>query len=147
MYDVKLLVPSNGPMTSQLKAQADSLGVDAKFSGRVSREELVDLYRRADLFCLPSENEGLPLSMLEALSCGTPVLVSDIGDNAQIAEESGAGRAVESGIPQKIKSGIESIRKGNLQDMSENARRYAERELDWGRVTERYEEVYRSVYR
>jgi glycosyltransferase involved in cell wall biosynthesis len=144
---VNLHIPSDGPLTDELRRMTEKLGVDVEFHGRVTDEELVDLYRRADLFCLPSKNEGLPLAMLEALSCGTPVLVSDTGDNRRIVKESGAGKALKNTDASTIQEEIESMRNGDLRKMSKNARNYAEQNLDWIRIARRYEEVYRSVHR
>lgn len=54
------------------------------FVGRQSRSSLKRIYRNAALFVLPSLHEGLPISPLEAASCGTPILLSDIGPNRDI---------------------------------------------------------------
>lgn len=53
-------------------------GPDVVFLGPQPRSELGALYRGAGLFVLPSFQEGLPLAAIEAASCGTPVLMSDI---------------------------------------------------------------------
>lgn len=55
-----------------------------KFTGRVLRSKLATLYRHAALFVLPSYHEGLPISALEALSVGAPVLLSDIDANTDL---------------------------------------------------------------
>ncbi|MFB6216474.1 MAG: glycosyltransferase family 4 protein [Candidatus Aenigmatarchaeota archaeon] len=147
LENTKLLIPSDGPLTEQLKTQANKLGVDAEFSGRVSEHQLIHLYRRADLFCLPSKNEGLPLSMLESLSCGTPVLVSDVGDNDAIMEESNAGATLKSTEAKHVRSGIKHTRQQGLESMSDRARKYATGNLDWEQIANRYEEAFGSVHR
>lgn len=139
--DVKLLIPSEGPLTDQLKKQAQELEIDAEFLGRVSEGELINLYRRADLFCLPSENEGLPLSMLEAMSCGTPVLVSDNGDNKQIINESGAGRVIESELQEELKS----ILKSSLAEKTARAEKHAEERLSWEKIAAKYEYIHENL--
>ena len=51
---------------------------DVLFTGRLSRGELVELYRGCAVFVLASSHEGLPIAALEALACGAPVLLSGI---------------------------------------------------------------------
>lgn len=59
------------------RASAPDLAGRVHFLGAVDRPEQV--YRAADIACVPSRNEGLPLAPLEAQACGTPVVVSDVG--------------------------------------------------------------------
>ncbi|MBK0398730.1 glycosyltransferase family 4 protein [Limibaculum sp. M0105] len=54
------------------------------FAGRRSLEDLGALYRACGLFVLPSAHEGLPISALEALVAGAPMLLSDIGPNLDL---------------------------------------------------------------
>lgn len=71
---------------------ADVLAAEAASSANVimagfhSGESLQQLYAHAGLFVLPSSHEGLPLALLEALSYGVPVLVSDIPSNLEVID-------------------------------------------------------------
>jgi len=64
-----------------------SLGERVKFIGWVSREDLSLLYLNADLFVFPSLFEGFGLPILEAMSCGVPVITSNYGAMAEVAGE------------------------------------------------------------
>ena len=57
---------------------AQTSGIPVAFAGRLTQSELADLYRRSDIFVLPSMNEGLPLSVIEALACGLSVVMTDL---------------------------------------------------------------------
>ncbi|WP_261810680.1 glycosyltransferase family 4 protein [Levilactobacillus humaensis] len=72
---------SFGRMTdgyAALKKVVDDPPANLSFPGIVDRDKLVDYYNMADLFLLPSFNELFPMSVLEAFSTGTPVLLRDL---------------------------------------------------------------------
>lgn len=60
---------------------------DIIYTGPLSDEELVALYKGAEIFIMPSFEEGFGLSILEAMACGTPVLASDIGVLREVGGE------------------------------------------------------------
>ncbi|PWF99891.1 glycosyltransferase family 4 protein [Levilactobacillus bambusae] len=72
---------SFGAMTdgyAELKRVVENPPANLKFPGIVDRDRLVDYYDMADVFLLPSYNELFPMSVLEAFSTGTPVLLRDL---------------------------------------------------------------------
>ncbi|RXI77022.1 glycosyltransferase family 4 protein [Levilactobacillus suantsaii] len=72
---------SFGRMTdgyAELKKVVDDPPANLSFPGIVDRDKLVDYYNLADLFLLPSFNELFPMSVLEAFSTGTPVMLRDL---------------------------------------------------------------------
>lgn len=63
---------------AELKKVVDNPPANLSFPGIVDRDKLVDYYNLADLFLLPSFNELFPMSVLEAFSTGTPVLLREL---------------------------------------------------------------------
>lgn len=59
------------------------------FTGFIQGDEMAELYSNAYLYCLPSELEGMPLSLLEAMSYGNCCLVSDIDENVDVVRNYG----------------------------------------------------------
>lgn len=69
--------------------QNNSIENIVKFEGWVSGEKKIDLLNWADIFILPSYNEGLPISILEAMSYGMPIISSPVGGIPEIVTNNG----------------------------------------------------------
>ena len=83
-----LLIAGDGPLRAELEAKARATDVNAEFLGRVPRERVLDLMRRATLLALPSEcYEGMPVTLLEALACGCPIAASRLGALAELVAD------------------------------------------------------------
>jgi glycosyltransferase involved in cell wall biosynthesis len=85
--NIHLAVVGEGMLAPTLKRVAEELGLADRvyFVGRVSEAELVDWYRAADLFVLPTAAyEGFGLVTAEALACGTPVVGTPIGATPEL---------------------------------------------------------------
>ncbi len=76
---VQFLLAGDGDLKGNVEHQLDQLSLNYKFLGRLSSEEMVNYLNILDVLILPSRNEGLPLIILEAESCGTKVVATDVG--------------------------------------------------------------------
>lgn len=87
--DVKLQLVGTGSLKEELKRKARDFGIEdrVEFYGLKPREQVYRMLKEADLYVSTSSYEGLPIGVLEALGCGTPCLVSDIEQHAEIAEK------------------------------------------------------------
>lgn len=92
----------------EARAQADRLGAfgQVRLLGWVSANELEEVYDQVDLFCLPSFNEGVPMSVLEAMSHGLPVICTPVGGIPDVVEDGTNGLFVEPGNPVSIADAI-----------------------------------------
>jgi glycosyltransferase involved in cell wall biosynthesis len=88
------------------KTQAKGYDTDVTFLGHVDHEEMPDIYNMADVMVLPSETEGAPMVILEALACGTPVIASNVGAVPDLVFDGINGRVLEDLSPEKISSAI-----------------------------------------
>jgi glycosyltransferase involved in cell wall biosynthesis len=109
-----------------------------RFIGNQPRPVLRRLYEQTDLFVLPSMHEGLPISALEAASCGAPMLLSDIGANKDL------------GLPDRnyFPAGDERSLAGCLERPGEHYAYDADgvkSRFDWDSIALRTAEVYRAV--
>jgi glycosyltransferase involved in cell wall biosynthesis len=74
---------------ARLETLSDRLGLTdvVRFAGWCAPEDVPGWLSRARLFVMTSEFEGLPMAMVEALSCGVPVIVPDVGDVTMVARD------------------------------------------------------------
>jgi glycosyltransferase involved in cell wall biosynthesis len=87
--DARLVVVGDGARRQELEELAAELGVADRvdFTGRVSNDRLVELYRQARAFVLPSTKEGFGIVYLEAWKYGLPVICADRGAPKEIVED------------------------------------------------------------
>ncbi|MDQ6891349.1 MAG: glycosyltransferase [Acidobacteriota bacterium] len=81
------LIVGSGGLEEQLRSRVVQLGLEENvcFSGRI--EDVRPFLAAADVFVLPSEREGLPLSVLEAMAFGLPCVVAEAGGNRELVED------------------------------------------------------------
>lgn len=92
------------------RALARERGVESRvhFLGPVANADLPQLYRAADAVVMPSASEGLANAWVEALACGTPIVISDAGGAAELVTSPLAGRIVER-TPPAIAEAVQAI--------------------------------------
>jgi len=104
---LKLILIGDGPERSSLQKLAKTKGVDAEFPGRLPQASIRNYLSRALFFVLPSNYEGQPKALIEAMAFGIPVLVTDsVGVKSEVIH----GRT---GLV--VENTIEGLRKGIKQ--------------------------------
>ncbi|MBK5263633.1 MAG: glycosyltransferase [Alphaproteobacteria bacterium] len=93
---VTLLLAGAGPQQRAYQHLADTLGIAdrVRFLGSVPHADLPALFGAADVMALPSVSEGLANVWVEALACGTPIVISDAGGAREVVDRAEAGRIV-----------------------------------------------------
>jgi glycosyltransferase involved in cell wall biosynthesis len=78
--DARMTVAGGGPEREMLGALAQELGIASrvKFAGRLDNTLIADLYREADVFVNASLHDNMPISFLEALACGVPIVSTNV---------------------------------------------------------------------
>ena len=106
-----------------------------QFGGHLTWEQLPRWYQRADLFVSPSHVDGSSVSLMEALACGTPVLVSDIPANKEWVRDNVNGWLFRDGDVADLAERILWIsnHRSALRRISASARKVAEARADWKR--------------
>jgi glycosyltransferase involved in cell wall biosynthesis len=84
---MKLVIVGGSSDTPDYMDQLKKMGEEVIFTGFQQGEVLEELYSNAYIYCLPSDLEGMPLSLLEAMSYGNCCVVSDISECAEVVED------------------------------------------------------------
>jgi glycosyltransferase involved in cell wall biosynthesis len=106
-----LILVGDGPMRSELETLAAGLSLAGavRFTGRQTGAEVRAWLQASDVFALVSSNEGLPCSLLEAMSAGLPSVVSDIPANVQLVETEVHGLHAALGSPELIAAALHRL--------------------------------------
>jgi len=131
--DLKLVLVGDGPDLEKLKR----LAVQEKVENRVwfapFTKDIDQWYRTFDVFCLPSKNESVPLSVLEAMACGVPVICSAVGNLKYMLE--GTEAVFTAGDPAALAGDVEHVLRNRdlMQSMKVKMRRRVETEFNQDR--------------
>ncbi len=143
----RLVMVGEGPQRGMAEELACQLGVGKDVSFRGATKDIGDIYRSSHAFLLLSDYESFGLSALEAMACGTPVVVSDAGGLREVVEEGQAGHLCPVGDIQAITNAVVSIieDKATWQYMSDAAVRSAKERFCKDRIIPQYEALYRKL--
>ena len=149
--DTRLVIVGGSSFTDEYCAGLERLaGADDRvlLTGYVYGDELAELYTNAAAFVLPSQLEGLPSTLLEALSYGTPVVASDIAAHREVLAEGGpGGRLFPSGDEDALARALVGTLAG-LPAERAGASKLRERvlsEYSWDDVADATDRLYRQL--
>lgn len=133
MPDCTLLIAGGGPLREALSARAAALGVAdrVKLLGEVPHAQLSRLYSAADVSVLMSEREGWANVLLESMACGTAVIATRVGGNAEAITSPAAGALLGDRSSRALSDALRAFRQ-NPNDRAAT-RRHAEA-FGWGAV-------------
>ena len=133
-----------GEASLRESVRASGLEESVIFTGELDDEELVDWYRRADLFTLFSHYEAFGLVFFEAMIAGVPVLTHDVGANQELLTRGAIvvprfdREAATAGLVRLVND-LEYRRQ-----LGQDAQEYALAEFTWSAVAEKYLDVYQN---
>jgi colanic acid/amylovoran biosynthesis glycosyltransferase len=108
---VLLELVGDGSRLHPLRRQANALDIADRvtFAGPVGQDRIRDHYRAADVFCLPSLGEGIPVVLMEALASGLPAVASNTMGIPELIEDGVTGLLVPPGRPSDLAAAIERL--------------------------------------
>lgn len=134
------------PWEEMIKAQGISRE-DYSFLGHISHEKIPLLYQKSDIFVLPSFTESCPITIIEAMACGLPVIASDVGGVSEIIAQGKDGMLIEPGNPDQLADSILLLLKDDWlrNNLAKEARAKAEERFSSEKMAESTIAYYNKV--
>ena len=144
MGNVKLLIIGEGKRRSELKALVKELGLDSNVLFLGARLDVPELMNIMDIYCLASFFEGLPLTLLEAMSAGLPVIGTDVTGITDVIIHESTGLLVQSDDPEALaKSLVRLLTNPALaKELSVNGKRYVFEKHGMAKWISEYEQLF-----
>lgn len=153
--DAVCLIVGYGPLEQELKQLAEEKGLEKKvfFMGRLVNTDVPVWMNEADLVVVPSivdsngETETLGIVAVEAIACGKPAIVSNVGGLVDVIKDGYNGFLVNEKSPEQLAEKIDFIlsKPEITAKFSANARKYCEEKFTWARAVDKTIAIYEKV--
>jgi sugar transferase (PEP-CTERM/EpsH1 system associated) len=144
---VRLILVGEGETQSEIERTIDQLGLTRNVQLLGTRQDIPELLSAADAFLLSSISEGIPLTIIEAMAAGIPVVATDVGGNSEVIENGRTGLLCSakdsSFMAQQLTELYESHDLRNM--LAENAMARAQELFDIDQMHDAYVGVYDSM--
>lgn len=144
---VKGLVIGGGPLQIDVAQGVKKEGLEADVVLAGVRQDLPDVYPAMDAFMLSSDREGLPITILEAMASGTPVVSTNVGGIHSCIRGGKTGWLVEAGNPEALAGALQEVyaEPSRVKTVTEAACETVKSEFSVQAMTSRYEALYEEV--
>jgi len=130
--DLRLLLAGGGPQSDLIRRMLAPVQEAVRFPGWIDMESLPGFYGAGDLFVSPSHYDGSSVSLMEALACARPVLVSDIPSNREWVKPGEAGDLFTDGETESLENKILAMASDpHLGEYGQRGRALAEERANW----------------
>lgn len=142
LNNVELILVGDGELKADIQNQINILGLEESVKVLGNRTDIERLLMDADIFVLTSIYEGVPITILEAMAAGIPVIATDVGGVSNVINNE-IGRLVESGNEVKLKSAMIELATQNQlrKQLSEKAKLQVSK-YDLVKIAQEYEKLY-----
>lgn len=143
-YNFILNIIGEGNEKENLKKLANNLGISKKvnFLGLIPHNQIVKYYQQSDVFVLPSLNEGMSNTILEAMSCGLPIITTEVGGAKELVTENNGFIIKPKSIFQLKKMILKYLKNPKLIKIhGQNSRKIAKK-MSWKKVAKKYYQAY-----
>jgi len=146
---LRLSIVGDGPLMPAVRAQVAALGLQEVVWLPGARADVAQLLPGFSLFALPSLAEGTPVSMLEAMACGLPVVASNVGGIPEVISDGREGRLVPPRDVDALAQAIADYARdpGLRRRHGDAARVRVEQAFGMRAMLEQYDQLYQLLYR
>lgn len=144
---VRLTIAGSGPQENELKQKVEELNLkdNVGFSGKLSPDQVADLYRQADIMLNPTTVDNMPNSVLEAMASGVPVVSTNVGGVPYIVKDRQTALLVKAKDPVMMAENIielfndQALYRQLAENGLEEVKKYS-----WSRVKKQWLTLYRT---
>lgn len=143
MPGLRIALVGDGPLEDEIRALVDERGLQGNVEFLGTRDDVAGVLHDSRCFILPSKYEGLPMSILEAMAAGLPVLATAVGGVPDVVEDGVTGKLIPAGDSVALAEAMVSMMSGKqgLASMSSASKARA-LSYDCGTTARSYMELY-----
>ncbi|MHA1917423.1 MAG: N-acetyl-alpha-D-glucosaminyl L-malate synthase BshA [Candidatus Ranarchaeia archaeon] len=143
----RLLLVGDGPQRSIAWNLIQELDIESSVTSLGVRQDIPDILSETDVYALTSEIEGCPLSLLEAMSSGIPVVSTDVGGVPELVDHNSEGLLTSKGNVEEISEHLIKLLKNKelRQEMGDKAHKKVCQFFKPHQVVPQYEAVYNKI--
>jgi glycosyltransferase involved in cell wall biosynthesis len=144
--EVYLWIVGDGILREPAERLCSELGLTEAVTFWGERISTGDFYAAADAFVLSSRTEGLPVSLLEAMAAGLPVVTSAVGAMPEVVNDSGGGLVVPAGSVEGFAAAFDRLVEdaGLREAMGKSGREHYLAHFTLNKMADRYLELYQT---
>jgi glycosyltransferase involved in cell wall biosynthesis len=141
------IIGGGGPLRKEHMAEAEQLGISAntRFIGR--RGDVADALWAMDIYVLPSESEGLPIGLLEAMAARRCIVATAVGAVPEVLEQGACGQLIQPKSPGEIADAVRALLRdpARRKALGERAYERVEQEYSIVRTVQSYQALYQAA--
>jgi glycosyltransferase involved in cell wall biosynthesis len=145
--DTRFVIAGDGPQRAELEQAARDAGISHAVIFTGARADIQRFYAAMDIFVLPSLNEGMPMTVLEAMAAGKPVVASRVGGVPEMLCDGESGILVQPGNRRQLKEALVGLLEApaRARQMGKRGRERVIQEYSSSAMARQYASLYGSL--
>jgi sugar transferase (PEP-CTERM/EpsH1 system associated) len=145
--DFQLIIVGDGPLRTQLEAEAQNLQINGSILFTGTRNDIADILNELDIYVLSSISEGTSMTLLEAMACELPVVATNVGGNPEVVMDGETGFLVPPKNPEAFAERLLLlIKERELRStMGRAGRSRVLRHFSIAQTADKYERIYNKL--